>query len=499
MADAMTVTTAAGIVRGTAGKRPGVTAFLGIPYAASTAGANRWRPPQPVTPWPGARAADAFGPACPQPCGDQPTSEDCLNLNVWTTGADAARPVLVWVHGGRFLFGASSEPSYDGSALAARGIVVVSLNYRLGAFGFLAHPELSAEGLGSGNYGLLDVLAGLAWVRDNIAAFGGDPSRVSVAGQSCGGAIATILAYSPLARGVVNQIVVESALLYPRDPAIGPHAPSHRWPAEAEADGVAWAAGRGAFTAAELRALPVDALIAGVDEVDPRIAAQPGPPLFRPVVDGWVLPVSYWDALRTGAVNDVAVIGGNNRDESGVGRTMTLSEYRSSVARTFGDLAGELLALFPAWDDASAAASFNDVVRTGMRASSYLWAQEWRRHCAQPVYTYWWTHDPPAGDATPEFARGAYHGSEIDYLFGNLASGRHPFTAADQPIAEKMSGYLTRFVVTGDPNGDGLPVWPETGDRAQVMELGTSWAVEDVTTPERLDFFARYFATSPPW
>jgi len=501
MSDVMTVTTASGTVRGTAARLPSVTAYLGIPYAASTAGDNRWRPPQPVAPWQGVRSAEAFGPACPQPTSPiahGPTNEDCLNLNVWTTGSDGARPVLVWVHGGRFLFGASSEPSYDGAALAARGIVVVSLSYRLGAFGFLAHPDL---GPGSGNFGLLDVLAALAWVQENIAAFGGDPNQVTVAGQSCGGAIAAILAFSPLARGLVHRVVIESALLYPRDPAIGPHAPSHRWLPEAETDGVVWAAKHGATTVDELRDLPTAALITGMDEVDPRVAAQPGPPLFRPVVDGWVLPLSYWDALRTGAVNDVTVIGGNNRDESGVllGRTITLPDYRTFAARTFGDLADELLQLFPAEDDAGATAAYNDVVRTGMRVSSYLWAQEWRRHSARPVWTYFWTHTPRAATQTPEFALGAYHGSEIDYLFDNLSSRRHPYTAADQPIADMMSSYLARFVASGDPNGDELPIWPETTDQPKVMELGNTWSVADLTTPERLDFFARHYAASPPW
>jgi len=498
------VITTGGKVQGVPSRLPGVTAYLGIPYAASTAGANRWRPPQPVPHWEGVRLATEFGPACPQPpgvIGEAPTSEDCLNLNIWTVDGEPRRPVLVWVHGGRFLFGASSEPSYDAAALAAQGLVVVSLNYRLGAFGFLAHPELSAEGAGVGNYGLLDVLAALAWVQDNIAAFGGDPHRVTVAGQSCGGAIAAICALSPLARGMVHQVVVESALLYPRDPEIGPHASSHRWMCEAEADGVAWAAGRGASTLAELRALPSEALVAGMDEVDPRVAGHPGPPLFRPVIDGWVLPSSYWDALIGGEINDVAVIGGNNRDESGVlvNDVMTLREYQDFAVRTFGDQAAELLTLFPAHDDAGATAAYNDVLRNGMRVSSYLWAQLWRQHCGRPVRTYWWTHVPPSDALTPEYARGAYHGSEIDYFFNNLHSGRHPYTDADQPIADLMSGYLVRFVATGDPNGPGCPVWPVTTGAAQVMELGDQWAEQEVASSERLDFFARHYAGSPPW
>lgn len=205
-------------------------------------------------------------------------SEDCLNLNVWTTGTDdTPRPVLVWVHGGRFLFGASAEPSYDGTNLAATGVVVVSVSYRLGAFGFLATEDLSAEsGEGSGDYGLLDVLAALRWVRDNIAAFGGDTHRITVAGQSCGGAISTILIYSPpLATGLFDQVLIESACLHPRDPMISTLAPSHRLLTEAEADGATYLANHGVTTAAELRSATVEDVLAGSDVDDPRVPGHP--------------------------------------------------------------------------------------------------------------------------------------------------------------------------------------------------------------------------------
>lgn len=498
----MIVATQAGAVRGVGTHCPTVTAFLGIPYADTTAGAHRWCPPQPAPAWKGVRSADRFGPVCPQPGGlvnRFAVSEDCLNLNVWTSGtAGAARPVLVWIHGGRYLFGASAEPSYDGAALAAQGVVVVSLNYRLGVFGFLATPDLSAEsGNGSGNYGLLDVLAGLSWVQRNIAAFGGDPGQVTVSGQSAGGAIAAILALSPLARGLAHQVLVQSALLYPRDPEIAPHAPSHRWLAEAEADGVGYAVARGASTVAQLRALPPEALLAGSDQDDPRVPGDPGPPLFRPVVGDRMLPLSYWDALTSGSGNDVAVIGGNTSDESGVlvDATITLKDYQSYARRKFGELAGEFLTLFPA-DADSATAAYNDALRTGMRVSSFLWAQQWRRHASRPIRTYVWTHQPPVDHGATS---AAYHGSEIDYFLGNLGSGRHRYTAADWTIAGTMMGYLARYVAAGDPNGPGAPDWAATTDAPEVMELGQRCGMRPLTSPERLDFFARYFAASPAW
>ncbi|MEU6198590.1 carboxylesterase family protein [Streptomyces sp. NPDC047061] len=504
-----TARTEYGLVSGTDALLPGVTAYKGVPYAASTEGRNRWRAPSALAAWDGTRPADTFGPICPQPPSELadpalPRGEDCLNLNIWTAAGqpDERLPVLVWLHGGRFLYGSGSDPQYDGSALAAKGLVVVTVNSRLGALGYLATPELSAESADgtSGNYGLLDQIAALHWVRRNIAAFGGDPGRVTIAGQSSGAASVMDLVYSPSAAGLFHAAVADSAVLHPRDPAIATLAPSHRTLAQAERDGAAYARERGAATPEQLRALPLDTLVSGSAADDPRIPGTPPPPLFRPVVDGTVLPDTYAGVLAAGTQNDVPLLLGNNRDESGAGPgvALTVEEYERRAAGRYGDFTAEFLTLYPATTDAQASARHTAARADSARTSTHLWAGEWARGARSPVFTHFWTRTPPGPEGA---ARGAFHGSEIPYLLGSLHALDRPWTEADRHTSALLTAYLANFAATGDPNGPDLPAWPATRpDRSEVFESGQGWAPIPLADPARTDFHRRFLqAQTTAW
>ncbi|WP_435175568.1 carboxylesterase/lipase family protein [Actinacidiphila sp. bgisy145] len=513
-----------GLVAGVPAALPGVTVYRGIPYAASTAGPNRWRPPQPAASWQGVRTADTFGDAPPQTGTGFAMSEDCLNLNVWTaaTGSQGRRPVYVWIFGGGFSGGRGSDPAFDGSVLASKGLVVVTFNYRLGALGFLATPELSRESghHASGNYGLLDQIAALQWVRRNIAAFGGDPEQVSIGGQSAGAGSTDMLSMSPLAAGLFRRTVAESHARHPGDPDLCYLGTSYRRLETAEQQGTAYAAAHGATTLEQLRALPwQDLNDAGTlpdDTVDTRSVAEP--PLFRPVVDGWVLPAGYHDTYARRAQNDVWYLAGNNLDETGaVPETafdywratgyqdrpgappvhVTLDDYVSSAQRKYGAMAPEFLRLYPAATDDEAALASNDAVRDCSRCTTHLWGAQWPRGSHRPVHTYFWTHRPPGPDHD---IRGAYHGSEIAYFFGTLYPADQGWTDQDRAIADTMSSYLARYVATGDPNGPGLPAWPAYDQsRPTVMEVGERFGPLPVAPPAKLDFWRRYFDSQQLW
>jgi para-nitrobenzyl esterase len=498
-----------GLVQGVPGALSGVTVFKGIPFAATTAGENRWRPPRRAASWSGVYLADTFGDACPQTslsgaALDIPMSEDCLNLNVWTAARapDERLPVFVWIYGGRFVGGYASMAEFDGSGLARKGLVVVALNYRTASYGFLSTPALTAEsGHGSsGNYGLLDQVAAMRWVRRNIAAFGGDPGNVTIAGQSAGSASVLNHVFSPLSKGLFHRAILESGAFYPKDSQIGALATSYRTLERAEALGTSWMATVGASTLAEARALSTDALLTGLADNDTAIATVASidgyPPVWRPVLDGWVMPMSYWDTLVTGSQNDVPIMNGNNKDENGASPDLSVTEaaFQTWAGTYYPPLAEEFLDLYPVTSDAEGGPQTDAATVDRDRVSAHDWATSWAWHAKSPVYTYYWTHAVPGQDM------GAYHGSEINYVFDNLYGTDDPWTSADYEIANTLSDYVVNFAKTGDPNGQGLARWAPTNAADQtVMELGDAWGPVPIATPDKAAFYRRFFSLQPPW
>lgn len=478
------VSVAGGLISGVPGKDASILTFKGIPFAAPPVGDLRWREPKPVVAWRGVRPADKFLAGCIQHVvserkpwthefmthGD--ISEDCLYLNVWTsaTAATDKRPVFVYIYGGGFSEGSAQVPVYDGEGLAKKGLVVVTFNYRVGVLGFLAYPELSAESPHhvSGNYGLLDQLAALRWVHENIARFGGDPSRVTIAGQSAGGMSVQDLTASPMAKGLFQRAIVESG-----GSSVGPSAMrlGARTLAEAEAQGQKFAEAKGAKSLADLRALSWEKLM----EPLPVDAAGGGPPRlsFAPVPDGYFLPAPALEVIEQGKQNDVPTLTGANKDElGGFGPPqgpVTAESFAKQARQRYGEVADEFLKLYPARTDEEAKAAQSQSNRDQALVSMYLWAKVRARTAKTSVYEYLWDHALPGPDAR-QF--GAFHTSEVPYVMNTLYMSDRPFTDTDWKIADKMSSYWVNFATTGDPNGNGLPEWPAIGDEPKIMEVG---------------------------
>lgn len=456
-------------------------AFLNVPYAAPPTGRNRWRAPQPTANWRGMRDATRYGPGCIQqvlPGGrppwtheymvSGPVSEDCLSLNVWTPGTTGTpKPVLVWIHGGGFSEGSGSVPIYRGAALAGRDIVVVTINYRLGIYGFLAHPELTREaGEGAAsNFGLQDQIAALRWVRHNISRFGGDPDQVTIAGQSAGSMAVHSLVASPLATGLFHRAIAQSGL-----PTIMPM----QTLAQAEEVGSAFAQYKGAPTIARLRAMTPSQLALAAD------GGTGGASSFRPMVDGRLLPATPGDMVARAAHNDVAMIVGQTADEGsafpGYG-SGTIEAYQAFMSRSFGAEAELFMRLYPAQTDAERSAAVIAASRDRGLAMIDAWARVKLARGSSPVWAYYHTHPEP-GEGSAEF--GAFHSSEIPYIFATLdMSPERQFTLADRNLSLVMSSYWVNFVKTGNPNGPGLPQWrPTSPEVPTVQEFGTGGAGE---------------------
>lgn len=388
--------------------------FKGIPFANSSK-ENRWHHPAHISAWYDLRERTTFGPSCPQQNADY-YDEDCLTLNVWTpegatfndvtldgismvpTANASAYPVYVWIYGGRFAGGSTSDARYDGSGLAAKGVVVVSMNYRLGALGFLAHPELSANSTSgtSGNYGLVDQQAALHWTNENIASFGGDPTRITIGGQSAGAGSVVDHLYSPLGDDLFEQVIAESGVRYPHDPLTGSLAPSYRQLAEAEQQGVDFLTNTlNVSTIEEARELDVTAFLSSgeladtvfVGTVFENNTAYVEPPLFRPVLDGYVLPSTYDVALKTGNhTANAHILTGNNKDESGASTApgYTVASYTAANEEVFGSvgLADEFFQLWAAGNTSdSAGNASNAYFQEQSKIGTYLWANEYTAGC----------------------------------------------------------------------------------------------------------------------
>jgi para-nitrobenzyl esterase len=458
-----------GTISGTTGTSPEVRVFKGIPFAAPPLGANRWRPPQPVTPWSGVRAAAEFGPRCTQGGGPggpggsgaavPPTSEDCLYLNVWTTAnaASAKLPVMLWIYGGGFFAGAGSEARYGGEGLAKKGAVVVTINYRLGSLGFFAHPDLTAESERkvSGNYGMLDALAALQWVQRNIARFGGDPASVTIFGESAGANMVASLVGSPVAKGLFRRAIAQSGAWM----GLG-MAPMNTL-ARAQEAGAKALADSGASSVAQLREMPAA-------DVFQKIRGG------GLVVDGWLIPEDLSLTYAASRQNGADVLVGSNRDEGTFFPRpgLTAAQFTEQARQRFGVLADAYLKIYPAASDEQAQqsylSSFSDEAAWHMRKFAELQAKR-----GDHAYVYYFTRVPPSPPDRP--SRGATHVAEIAYMFDNLAAGQ-PWTDVDTRLAETMSSYWVNFARSGNPNGAGLPAWPAYRDAAgnEVQVLGDS-------------------------
>ena len=468
-----------GDVTGVAQKQS--TAYLGLRFAAAPVGDLRWKAPQPAPSWSGVKTADHFGPDCrqglnpdglgpwtPEYMPKGPVSEDCLYLNVWTPKAPGKKlPVMVWIHGGAFTGGSGAVPIYNGAALANKGIIVVTINYRVGVYGFLAHPDLTAEAGASGNYGLMDQIAALKWVRDNISAFGGDPAQVTVAGQSAGAASVHDLMMAPDARGLFRRAIAESGsgigtFLAPRlvaemgGTAVGP-------------------------SIAELRRLDPDALEAAVAKAGMH---------FPPIVDGKVIPAET-------AINPVPILTGITANETSSNGffspdTLTPDGFKAAVTGTYGPLAPQVLKLYPPGKtDDQARASRDALARDSGLAAMDLWAEKRLSEHGGAIYGYLWTHVEPGPDAG---RYKAFHSSEIPYVFGTLDAAPRPFTDVDRKLSAEMTTWWANWVKSGDPDGKSGLWRPFSVKTRNITVIGDTTVQRPILPPEKLTLFKAHVA-----
>lgn len=518
------VTTSYGTLQGaTSDLESGVTVYKGIPFASPPVGEKRWTAPIDPASWTGVRDATAFGADCAQSysalglfsSGSYNISEDCLYMNIWTPSnatSDSNLPVFLWIYGGRFEGGAGSVPTYDGAHLAAKDMVVVNFNYRMGPFGFLAHPELTAESAhnSSGNYGLLDQIQAVDFVRQQITAFGGNPDHITVGGQSAGSASALAMMYTPLNTGKLVGCIAESGVRDPHDPETYGLATSYRNMTPALSQGETFVAEMNVTTIAELRnvsmddlleydsAFDTDILIGTVYDSaaynDSTIGLVSEPPLWRPVIDGYVLPYIYGQALSKNAHSDIPMLTGDNKGESSTSN-VTLDEYKEGYTEIMKDAADAFFAAYPASTDVEAtnqSAAFGQDIN---RVSTWGWAKDWYAGGAtSDVFVYFWTHSPPNQTA------GAYHGSELWYTFGNLPTYyNYTWTEDDYEIQEIMGNYWANFIKNGNPNGAGLVEFPVTSPNvSEVMWLGDSFGKSYLAdNSSKVDAIFDFFSTTP--
>lgn len=473
-----------GTLAGTTLPAGGQKAYLGIPYAAPPVGELRWKAPQAVSSWTGVRDASRFAHRCEQThiwndyvFLDEGPSEDCLYLNVYTPPTARPKgklPVMVWIHGGGFAAGAGSEPRYTNSKLVEQGVVLVTLNYRLGVFGFFAGSELAVLNDGhAGNYGLMDMVAALQWVKQNIAAFGGDPGNVTIFGESAGSFAVSALTAAPSARGLFQKVIGESGAFFASTLALASAA-------ERGAKDQAWAESIGAKSLADLRAMPADALL--------QAAAKQPVGRFAPDVDGAFLMKPVAKTYAAGKEAHVPAIIGWNHDErtNTLSKGMTVEKWKAFAAEQYPSRKDAFLAAYPAPADAEAVRAADDYTTNQFIAQgAWLWSEADVATGKAPVYRYRFDKPAPPSDMHPE-GRYAWHSDELEYVFGTLDVRKgSTWSEADRTLSDRMMRYWTNFAKTGDPNSPGLPVWPRYDATKQVLHLdSTITAAPDASRAE---------------
>ena len=440
--------------------------YKGIPFAAPPVGELRWKAPQPTVPWKGVKDCTDYAP-CPIQNGNNPYgySEDCLYLNIWTPAKSPKDklPVLVWIYGGGFAGGATADPVTDGTDLSREGVIMVSTAYRVGKIGFLAHPWLSAESehAVSGNYGIQDQIAALRWIHDNIEAFGGDPEKVTIFGESAGGISVSMLCASPLAKGLISGAISESGGSFgPTRPTTYP-GENMKTLAQAEQDGIAIAEGLGAGSLDELRAVPAEKF------------AEWGLPSGGgwPIVDGYVIPDDQFKLYEKGEYNDIPVLVGYNSDEgasfSGRG---SVESHIKSVEQRYGPYAEQLLEAYPV-DGKTVGNSARDLMRDAAFGwHTWSWCRLQKQTGNSKVFLYYFDQHPVYPADSPQYGYESPHGQEVRYVFQHLDENQE--IAGDEPLMKAMGKYWTNFAKYGDPNGPGVPAWPEfNNENPQAMYL----------------------------
>lgn len=482
-----------GVISGITGSDKEVYIFKGIPYAAAPVDHLRWKAPAPVQPWEGVKKCNSFSAsamqASPEPfymwseeflIPREPIDEDCLYLNVWTGAKkkNEKRPVLVWIHGGGFVSGSGSVPIYDGHAMARKGVIFVSINYRLGIFGFFSHPELTRESSvnASGNYGLMDQIAALKWVKNNIAEFGGDPENITIAGQSAGSASVVYLVASPLAKGLFQKAIAQSgAGLLSR--LAGPDRSALLNLQQAEQAGVEVANNVQANSLTELRNIPAVDLLNKV-----RIFSNP-------IIDGYVLPESVAKIYKEDKENKISLLTGWNEDDGIVmGRFEKAIVFEERILSQWGASGRELLSYYPASNDSIAEISQKDLQRDIVFGAQNYTLANLVSQQGKDVYVYRFTRNVPAGQYIDY---GAFHTGEVPYAYNNLNFLNRPFEPVDFKLANAMSSYWANFAISGNPNGDGLPEWPEYKVNShEIMIFGDQYRKGIITDTTSLNFLS---------
>jgi para-nitrobenzyl esterase len=464
--DVNNITVKDGIISGKTTEDQAVKIFMGIPFAAPPVGDLRWRAPQPVEAWEGVRAcvdppASAMqGTPAPFFCWskeflipEEPISEDCLYLNVWTPAqtANDRLPVIVWIHGGGLSSGSGTVPLYDGEAMARKDVVFVTINYRVGIFGFLAHPELSAESENkvSGNYGILDQIAALKWIQENIPAFGGDPARVTIAGQSAGAFSVNMLVVSPLAKGLFSRAIAQSGGMFENSLALGQTLQAAEESGKQLTDQLELA------SIHAFRSLPADSLL--------KIPGR-----YTLTIDNVVIPPVN-ETFAAGKQNDVPLISGWNADDGvSFGPPAQSEPFKAMIKMQQGENADKFLSVFPANTDEEAAQSQKLIVALFFGWNNYAWARMQTKTGIGNAFLYYFKRIPPG---EPNY--GAFHSAEFGYALHTLNKWNRPFTDTDYRLEDIMSSYWVNFAKTGNPNGEGLPVWPVFNENTpEVIELG---------------------------